>query len=1490
MSEFPDYDTPPEYENQSQTGNQDQNPGQYHHENDSIQGDLWDPNMSSIASGPGEPSFDQSAGSATWEQQTPIPPGQQANQPNPLVQENSNGSTQDICEMINQVINRIFDRPFHYPQAQARGWRWVLTKLRQLDSLYQVMLAQDEFDHSPILGAPNPFASENPHSAGLDLNNTWSGDPQVPIPSQQREPHSIAGHPNVVNARPDHDIVPPVLPAPAISQPSLAGPSSEGHKKRGRVASPDTTAPAPKRTRNLSPNASGAEGSNANSSGIPNPTPNTTSPPSRQPQITRKRKAATDREEDDGEDDLLSDPRPQKKPRGEPAASENRSNSRSNTKKGDRERVVKGTKCLFCDKHPEISAAKPCDWEQVSQSNGPKTYNLECTNCADYRSRNKDNTELAEKGGHKCQVPGPETSLIHFEHKRYGVDDPKTYEKKGCDACERNKRGETCDIDMILGYGCHSHSCRREGSCKVGEVATLFARPNKLTRRPWYRHPCDRCLLLHKANGKLEGEVDCCSWIKDREEWENNQACAQCQRDGTICLDLGAPMGSFTKRDKNLPTRWEIRTEFEADKEKTKGDKTKKEKWHEYTEVLPHTTWRKPCQGCQTAGKATDCLVMWFQPYHACERCTQIGIDCMVPENGGLRHCPIFDLSRVGFGQFTPYQVCEQCLKAGRNCDRQRPCDSCIRHKARCDAFHWTKPGCIDRGKIAKKENKKTYNPGPLYYLALGYGPEGVNDLKDGRSIEHWIGPAAPMYGLVDPKDGPQLYTSVANAHRSCRPPVGFLPPACLESGMKLKGTPVGFWRDLMNMYWHNQPQPPKNYPQAYQKVWSLLRNLQGFQMVQAGMEPNLLTLVPAVRSFRGGPVLADIERTQGHIPSAAYQNPHAAQSQGATQLPPNQPSMQYGDTYNPQQNAPEPQAPPYPFPAGHHPGGYTDLLNQAYGDPAAAGQEEDGGFSQQQLPPMQPFPGPEQIHDSFDQQTFSQAQNGQQMQQDQGLLNPQDYENRDQQQLDPYSQQMGPHQGPVDAEEDSQRRENLEWFNRLSRSGIVPQNADDESGEGQPLAKRAIPAPVIGNDQQERNSGSQSPEESNESLGVFKRRYGHFVDQSGEHAHRRSGANRGERWHKPQTSRGSKRSSQERTARGRRAPKNANDQVAFNPFLGFTFGPNQKPQSTEKPKSSRWKVFNHLEGIDMSEWHESKSKDAEEESRPRLFSIANGQTNKQTPLRDVLGDVPREENVMRTTLYCGEPGEGGWGLCNAWNTDSKGQAICQSHAHRNTALPYFPVCNDCTRGNVKYLFQHEHNPITQGELLSMRAYLCNDCAGQMSSGAPNAVQNQIVGTRRVYSIAADEAHSQSIPSQAAANPMRNTEALTGCSCANRMLGTSLCRFHRLYYAEEVMKHAALMQEWRLSRFKKAVCPSCLAQKPSEKVNISANVDGFVAGAPTAWACVVCNDWVVNEQNDVDNQPKAIDKPLWNLNIGRKLLDPRREITTGRVLGQAVSV
>ncbi|EWG45701.1 hypothetical protein FVEG_06393 [Fusarium verticillioides 7600] len=1474
MSRNPNNSMLPDDENQNQTGNQGQNPGQYPNQY-SIHGNSWDPSLSNTA--PNEPvqgSNGQNAGLNPGGQQPPMPQVQHANQPNPSQPEDLNCETRDIPKISHGILDEIFKRPAPNPQAQAQACDSALCRLRHLLQRYTDNVAMIPSDNDSSLDVPNLFPIEDPGSTDLDPNNTGNVDytPAEPAPVEsQHEPHSTAVHHNVVNT-------PLALPSAPTFQASFGGPSP---KKRGRAASPDTTVPAPKRMRNLQPSTSSDEGDNANSSEIPGPAPNTTSPSSRQLQRTRKRKADIDEEEHDGENDLVSDPRPQKKPRGEPAASKTKSNYLKDLKKEDHEKVVAGTICIFCRENPQ---SKECNWEQVRQSNGPEVYDLECTNCADHRSKNKDNPELA---GHKCLVQGPKT-LIHFEHKRYGVGDPQGYEKTACDACARKKQGGICDVDTILGYYCLN--CRRQGECKVDLSETMpLRRPKKLTRRPWYRHPCDRCFLRHK-NGDVKGD-DCCSWIRDRGEWEERRACKQCQRDGTICLDLGELMDGFSFNAKNIPQSWKIRPEFEADKENTKGDK---EKWHEYAEVLPNTTWRKPCQGCKTAGKITDCLVMWHQPYNACERCTQLGIDCMVEEEKGrFRQHPIFDLSRVGFGQFTPFNACTQCVRHGLNCDRQRPCDSCRHRKAKCDAFNWKKFGCIDRRKLTNRQNKETYSPGPLYYLALGYGAGGVNDLKDGQKLEHWIGPAAPMYGLTDAKGGPEQYRFVAASHQHHRPPEGIALPPIPSGDKQLKDTSASELRWLVARFWLNQqPQVPKNDLQGYQKVWDLLRDHQNLQMKTAGMEHNLPPPISGVRCFQGGPVLSDIWGTQDPMLPSALGNANDTQSQGFSPSLTYQPSNQYGNGYNPQQNVSAPQTQLHQPSAAQQPLDFTYYRNESGQDPAAFGQ--DGGFDQQQLHTLTRNSqlADQPMHGGPDQEPFDYTHGELQMAQGHVPPTPQGWGNLNQEQLDFHSQ-TGLPQDQTGDQQNSQSGDTENWYEKLAP--LVRGTADDESGERPPYANSAILAKDTENDQQEPHSGPQAPDQSPEGSNESQDEFSSLVDWEGGQTHRRSQASRGERWLKPQTSRGSKKSSQERTAGGSLVPKKANGRDAFNPFLGFTFGPDQKPRFTEKPKGSRWKVFNHLEGIDMSEWHESKSKEPEEESQVRLFSIVNGQTNQPTPVRNVLGDVPREDKVIRTKRYCAEPGEGGWGSCAAWNTDGHGQATCQSSAHRNTALPYFPVCNDCTRGNVKYLFQHEHNPITESELLSMRAYLCNECAGQMSAGAPNAVQNQIVGTRRVYGIAADEAQSQNRRKlvnglSKAANLKKSTEALTGCSCANRMLGTSLCRFHRLYYAEEVMKQAALMQEWRLSRFKKAVCPSCLAQKPSEQVNVSANVDGFVTGAPTAWACVVCNDWVVNEQNDVNNQPKVIDKPLWNLNIGRKLLGPHREIATGRVLGEVVSV
>ncbi|KAI9903978.1 hypothetical protein N3K66_000507 [Trichothecium roseum] len=189
------------------------------------------------------------------------------------------------------------------------------------------------------------------------------------------------------------------------------------------------------------------------------------------------------------------------------------------------------------------------------------------------------------------------------------------------------------------------------------------------------------------------------------------------------------------------------------------------------TEVSRVTEWRKVCQRCMTDG--AHCYVWANRLRHACRRCTAMGIDCYsftpVPETMGQEHnrysYPIDSLASIGFGRPVPFPRCSHCHNEDRNCDRQRPCDSCLAASDACDDFR------TGRNLINGRLGGETWSsgPGPLYYLALGYGSQGVHVPKDGGQLEHWVGPNVPAYAypcevgddgaLVKPKVSLSLLT-----------------------------------------------------------------------------------------------------------------------------------------------------------------------------------------------------------------------------------------------------------------------------------------------------------------------------------------------------------------------------------------------------------------------------------------------------------------------------------------------------------------------------------------------------------------------------------------------------------------------------------------------------------------------------------------------------------------------------------------------------------
>ncbi|KAI8723602.1 Zn(2)-C6 fungal-type domain-containing protein [Fusarium sp. LHS14.1] len=327
------------------------------------------------------------------------------------------------------------------------------------------------------------------------------------------------------------------------------------------------------------------------------------------------------------------------------------------------------------------------------------------------------------------------------------------------------------------------------------------------------------------------------------------------------------------------------------------------------------------------------------------------------------------------------------------------------------------------------------------------------------------------------------------------------------------------------------------------------------------------------------------------------------------------------------------------------------------------------------------------------------------------------------------------------------------------------------------------------------------------------------------------------------------------------RAPQDATaaEEAPFNPFLGFTMKGKTKVRYKTKSSNSRWKVFNPLEHLNMSHWHVARHHQDSRKTHPRVFNMAEGQ-KLPVPLRDVLCDVPREEAEQRIIERCVEPNDGGFGYCSRENSF---RINCQSRAHSNTSPYKFPVCNQCHVASINDLFREGNRPITKKDLVGMRAYLCHDCAGHISSRALNVLDFHDAGARTVHGTYANYDAPKGIFSmdddpENAVEFRRNPKPGTGCFCADKVLGGWLCRYHRLYYAEEMLKQSKLVHEWRLSYFKKPVCPGCLAYKPLDEVNVSADHHNFEEGGPTAWACLSCSEWVVNQENDEQNRPDVV--------------------------------
>lgn len=397
--------------------------------------------------------------------------------------------------------------------------------------------------------------------------------------------------------------------------------------------------------------------------------------------------------------------------------------------------------CTFCSKHPvgrAMHAATPCDWRDG-------LYPLECTNCADYRATNPVGAAV-----HECQVP--RKAMVY---RKYSQHHPVRYDQAinsvtgepatdvlVCNRCRTKSKAGSCDVDPILGLQCTA--CKRE-SCTLSDGREMTFKPNlRQGVEKWFRHACESC--TSRAGTRRAPELPC-TWMQDRTTW--GVSCANCNEKRLACLDggqvVGMPSSIFA------PLDWRIGVFL--------GDG--------WAELRPNTIWRSACNNCRRDNG--HCRASVAQPYSACGRCTAMGIDCV--DRDGTAY-PIFDLSQVGFGLHLPFTKCRRCRETGRNCDRQRPCDSCMAADE-C--------GMCDNPNVASDVGKRRATncingrldpaPGPLYYLAHGYGGGGVTDLKDGTKLEHWIGPYFEAYSMDSISGSGRTLVGNARRLRDARPP-----------------------------------------------------------------------------------------------------------------------------------------------------------------------------------------------------------------------------------------------------------------------------------------------------------------------------------------------------------------------------------------------------------------------------------------------------------------------------------------------------------------------------------------------------------------------------------------------------------------------------------------------------------------------------------------------------------------------------------------------
>ncbi|KAF6830246.1 hypothetical protein CMUS01_07827 [Colletotrichum musicola] len=364
---------------------------------------------------------------------------------------------------------------------------------------------------------------------------------------------------------------------------------------------------------------------------------------------------------------------------------------------------------------------KPCDANHEEQ--------IECSQCTRHRNLTDPN--------HLCTVRGYDYWQKRFANSRptYPVHDG---EASCCTPC-RIKRAAGhptyCDVDPTVKIGCTP--CREEGGrClafneerAVGKLETelepwerMWHRPTpgddtiKNGRKPWWRHMCEAC-ISHSDEKNFAG----CSWTEDFRL--GDYRCSSCRKNKTPCID------PYTEEEFKDDYAWP----GVGDNLSVQGRGVQRQ-------------GRYKCTNCRI--NAFNCRGVQNYPGYACTKCVAWGLRCQIPsEAGSLR---VADRKWIGWARRNGdlgmnFVACLSCRVNKRNCDRKRPCDSCANSKTACDPFT-ARGGTINRARTLGADSA-------TYYMALGYGPNGVDSNRLSMPDEDMVGPNRPKWCNMNPPE-----------------------------------------------------------------------------------------------------------------------------------------------------------------------------------------------------------------------------------------------------------------------------------------------------------------------------------------------------------------------------------------------------------------------------------------------------------------------------------------------------------------------------------------------------------------------------------------------------------------------------------------------------------------------------------------------------------------------------------------------------------------